>query len=118
MGSIPNEFPVSLKPWPSTKGKDASSLADSIRRINIERGGFINISEESLRQEIADAEAGNEGEENGSSGEEEAEEEPDRPKELMNAKREMLMQIEYVLYHFTESADTNLVSGKLTTPLR
>jgi len=96
MASIPNDFPASLKPWPSTTGKDSSALADTIRRINIERGGFINISEDGLSQEIAEAEAGNEGEENGSSEEEEAEEEPDRLKELMNAKGEMLMQIEYV----------------------
>jgi mediator of RNA polymerase II transcription subunit 17 len=96
MASIPNEFPVSLKSWPSTKTKDSSALADSIRRINIERGGFINISEDGLYQEIAEAKAGNEAEENGSSEEEEAEEEPDRLKELMNAKGEMLMQIEYV----------------------
>jgi mediator of RNA polymerase II transcription subunit 17 len=98
MASIPNEFPLSLKSWPSTKAKDSSALADSIRRINIERGGFINISEDGLYQEIAEAKAGNEAEENGSSEEEEedAEEEPDRLKELMNAKGEMLMQIEYV----------------------
>jgi mediator of RNA polymerase II transcription subunit 17, fungi type len=93
MGSLPNGFPVSLKSWPS-KPNDATALPTLIQRINLERGGFVNISEESLQQEIAQAEAGDSGECNGSSDEEEAEE-PDRAKELMAAREEMVGQIEY-----------------------
>ena len=97
MSSIPNDFPISLKSWPSSNSNEPSSLATLIQRINVERGGFRDISEDSLRQEIAEAEAeSSPGEEDGSSGEEDEEEEPDRMKELMTAKEEMLLQLEYV----------------------
>lgn len=98
MASIPNEFPISLKSWPSSNNNDSTSLPGLIQRVNFERGGFRDISEESLRQEIAEAEAeSSNGEEDGSSEEGEREEEPDRMKELMTARDEMLVQLEYVL---------------------
>jgi len=92
MGSLPDDFAVSLKARPSSKTNP--NLPSLIERINIERGGFQNITEESLRQEIAEAELDNEdGDENGTSDEEE--EEPDRMKELMTSREEILGQIEY-----------------------
>jgi mediator of RNA polymerase II transcription subunit 17, fungi type len=98
MSSIPNNFPISLRSWPSSNSNNPNSLPSLIQRINFERGGFRDISEESLRQEIAAAEAeSSPGEEDGSSEEEDGEEEPDRMKELMTAREEMLVQLEYVL---------------------
>jgi mediator of RNA polymerase II transcription subunit 17 len=92
MGSLPTDFPISLKARPSSK--TTTTLPSLIGRINIERGGFLNITEESLRQEIAEAELDNEnGDENGTSDEDE--EEPDRVKELMTSREEILGQIEY-----------------------
>ena len=92
MGSLPSDFAISLKARPSSKTN--TNLPGLIERINIERGGFQNITEDSLRQEIAEAELGNEdGDENSTSDEEE--EEPDRMKELMTSREAMLGQIEY-----------------------
>ena len=91
MDSLPADFAVSLKARPSSKTN--TNLPNLIERINLERGGFQNITEESLRQEIADAELDNEdGDENGTSDDEE--EEPDRMKELMTSREEILGQIE------------------------
>lgn len=93
MGSLPSDFSISLKARPSSKA--SANLPTLIERINIERGGFQSITEESLRQEIAQAEVDNEdGDENGSSDEEEEEEEPDRMKELMTSREDILGQIE------------------------
>jgi mediator of RNA polymerase II transcription subunit 17 len=98
MGSIPNDFPTSLRSWPASNTNDSTSLPNLIQRINLERCGFRHITEESLRQEIADAEAGaGSGEEDGSSDEEDEKEEPDRKKELETAKLEMQAQLKYVL---------------------
>lgn len=97
MGSIPNQFPISLRAWPSAQETKSSALPSLISRINFERGNFRNISEESLREEIRLAEAGaNGGEDNGSTQDEDGEEEPDRVKEVMEARDEILRQIEYV----------------------
>lgn len=90
MGSIP----ISLRSWPSNT-QDSSALPTLIQRINIERGGFLNITEESLRQEIAEQELNGQNEEEESSSEDE--EEPDKVKELMTARDELLKEIEYVL---------------------
>jgi mediator of RNA polymerase II transcription subunit 17, fungi type len=94
MGSLPSDFAISLKARPSSKTN--TNLPGLIERINLERGGFQNITEDSLRREIAEAELGNEdGDENGTSDEEE--EEPDRMKELMTSREAMLGQIEYAV---------------------
>jgi hypothetical protein len=94
MGSLPSDFAISLKARPSSKTN--ANLPSLIERINIERGGFQTITEESLRQEIAEAELENEdGDEDGTSDEEE--EEPDRMKELVTSREEILGQIEYAL---------------------
>lgn len=104
MSPLPNEVPISLKPKPLKPSEP--TLPTLIQRINLERGGFHNISEESLREEIAEAErtgsrdgnkgAADEDEEDEEEGGDEEEEEPDRMKELMKAREEILGQIEYV----------------------
>ncbi|ESZ89615.1 hypothetical protein SBOR_9999 [Sclerotinia borealis F-4128] len=96
MSSFPNGIPLSLRPAPkSTTG--SIPLPILIARINAERGGFRNLSEDSLRQEIAEAELGENDEENESFSEDgETEEEPaDRMKELLTARDEILGQIEH-----------------------
>lgn len=104
MGSIPNDFRISLQSWPSKHNDPNSSLPGLIQRINFERGSFREISEESLQQEIAEEEARKNGDDdNGTSEEEDEEEEkPDRLKELMKARDELIVQIEYVLFFATE----------------
>ncbi|PVH86231.1 hypothetical protein DL98DRAFT_650283 [Cadophora sp. DSE1049] len=89
MDTIPNEFPISLRSWPSSNSTDA--LPSIIQRINLERGGFQNITEESLREEIAREELNNG--DNGESSSED-EEEPDRAKELNAAREEFIREIE------------------------
>lgn len=96
MGSIPPEFPVSLRSWPAPETDSKSDLPELIRRINRERGGFREISEESLRQEIAEEEA-NAG---GDSSDEDEEEKLDRAKELTTAREEMFEQITSVITYF------------------
>lgn len=92
MESIPTEFPISLQSWPSKEKDPNTALPNLIKRINLERGGFRNLTEDGLRQEIAEAEA--EEEEEDTSSDEEEEEKPDQFKELMNARDEMLQQLE------------------------
>ena len=91
MGSLPSDFAISLRarPTPTANGNISSLLP----RINSERGGFQNITEESLREEIAEAELENEDGDEGTS--DDAKEEPDRVKELQKAREEILAQVEY-----------------------
>lgn len=96
MGSIPNQFPISLRAWPSSQA-NGSNLGNMIRRINLERGGFREISEESLRQEITEAEAEvatPAGQDEPSDEDDAEEDKPHRMKELMTARDELLGQIE------------------------
>ncbi|KAA8568905.1 hypothetical protein EYC84_007882 [Monilinia fructicola] len=95
MSSLPSGIPLSLRPAPTNTSNSSIPLPQLIARINAERGGFRNLSEDSLRQEIAEAELGGDEEENESSSEEEVEEEPDRMKELLTARDEILGQIEH-----------------------
>lgn len=92
MASIPNGFPISLRSWP-TKSADATDLPTLFQRIQTERGGFLDISEESLREEIAK-------EESGQLVEVESESEEDRNAEDLKARaaarQELLQQITYV----------------------
>jgi len=92
MASLSPEFKLSLGAARPTNSEPISSI---IQRINTERGGFLGITEDSLLQEIAEAEAGDDGDESTSS--EEEEEEPDKLKELMAAREEIKGQIEYDL---------------------
>lgn len=89
MDTMPNDFPISLRSWPSANSHDA--LPSIIQRINLERGGFQNITEESLREEIA-REAMSNGDNGESSSEDE--EEPDKAKELNTAREELIGEIE------------------------
>ncbi|PQE28471.1 hypothetical protein CJF30_00008188 [Rutstroemia sp. NJR-2017a BBW] len=95
---LSNGLPISLRPAPKPTN-NAIPLPLLISRINAERGSFRNLSEDSLRQEIAEAEAGGNKEEDESSSdgedEEEEKEEPDRMKELLTAREEILGQIEH-----------------------
>ena len=110
MGSLPSDFAISLKARPSSKTN--ANLPSLIERINIERGGFQTITEESLRQEIAEAESDNEdGDEDDTSDEEE--EELDRMKELMTSREEMLGQIEYTSPSPTGRSAPNRISEQL-----
>jgi len=93
MGSIPPDFPVSLKSWPPANSSTA--LPTIVGRINHERmeqGGFRALTEEGLRQEIAEEEL----EQDDESDEEQEPDPADRIRELHVAKGEMLQHIGYV----------------------
>lgn len=99
MGSIPSDFPISLRAAaPSKAATEASALPTLIQRINFERGSFRDISEESLRQEIIEAEAGTSTDAgDGTIDVDEGDEDkPGRLKEIANTREEILGQIEYV----------------------
>jgi mediator of RNA polymerase II transcription subunit 17 len=110
MGSLPSDFAFSLKARPSSKIN--ANLPSLIERINIERGGFQTITEESLRKEIAEEKLDNENEDELETGDEE-EEEPDRMKELVTSREEILGQIEYTNPFPTEILAPNRLSGQL-----
>ena len=100
MGSIPPNFPISLQSWPSQESSSSSSAAlpTLLQRINFERfdkGGFRDLTEESLRQEIATAEAE---QEDGSSDDEGEEEASDQLKELYATREELLNYLAYALH--------------------
>lgn len=99
MGAIPDQFPISLRAWPS-KDDSATALSSLITRINSERGNFRNVTEDSLEEEIRLLEAGKDAEkvEEGSDDDEVDEDEPDRLKELATAREEILSQLEYVTF--------------------
>jgi mediator of RNA polymerase II transcription subunit 17 len=94
MGSMPEDFPISLQSWPSKNNDPATALPTFFQRIYVERGGLRNITEQSLRQEIAHEEAAAAAGGNGAVEEEQAEEKPDRMKELMTARADMLDHIQ------------------------
>jgi mediator of RNA polymerase II transcription subunit 17 len=94
MGSIPGQFPISLRAWPS-KDEKAVPLSSLISRINNERGSFREITEEDLSEELKKDEAGLDSSKDDDESEvEDVEEEPDRSKELMKARGEILGQLE------------------------
>jgi mediator of RNA polymerase II transcription subunit 17, fungi type len=94
MGSIPGQFPISLRAWPS-KDEKAVPLSSLISRINNERGSFREITEEDLTEELKKDEAGLDSSKDDDESEvEDVEEEPDRSKELMKARGEILGQLE------------------------
>jgi mediator of RNA polymerase II transcription subunit 17 len=94
MSTTMNSFPVSLRSWPSSKNSDAASLSTLFQRINGERGGIQGLTEESLRQEIAAEAETKMDEDDTSENEDEDEEQPDKLRELMEAKGEMLGLLE------------------------
>jgi hypothetical protein len=95
MSAAPNPFPISLRSWPSSKNSEATSLSTLFPRINGERGGIQGLTEESLRQEILAEQEITKMDEEGTS-EEEGEDEdiPDKLKEVMEAKAELLGLLE------------------------
>ena len=94
MGSIPGQFPISLRAWPS-KNDNAVPLSSLISRINDERVSFREVTEEGLIEELKKEELGlNPSKDDNESEVEDVEEEPDRSKELMKARGEILGQLE------------------------
>ncbi|KAI1408218.1 subunit 17 of mediator complex-domain-containing protein [Hypoxylon sp. FL1857] len=87
--------PFSLRPWP-IGDKQPKNLGEFIARVNAERGGFRNLTEAKLREEIAAQENGHiETDEVSESSEEEGEEaDPDKAKNVMAAREEFLKNIE------------------------
>jgi hypothetical protein len=86
-------IPFGLRPWPQGDRKP-KNLAEFISRINIERKGFRNVTEESLRAEIA----AQQGEETGKDAEdEEANEDEDEEKDIRVVRDQMLRDAEFVL---------------------
>lgn len=94
MNPIPDQFPISLRAWPSKDDK-ATALASLITRINAERGNFRNVTEDTLEEEIRQTEAGKDSGDETSEGDDD-ELEPDRLKELATAREEIIVQLEYV----------------------
>jgi mediator of RNA polymerase II transcription subunit 17, fungi type len=94
MSSIPGQFPISLRAWPS-KDEKAVPLSSLISRINNERGSFREITEEDLTEELKKDEAGLDSSKDDDESEvEDVEEEADRSKELIKARGEILGQLE------------------------
>ncbi|KAI1379973.1 subunit 17 of mediator complex-domain-containing protein, partial [Hypoxylon crocopeplum] len=86
--------PFSLRPWP-IGDKKPKNLGEFIARINIERGGFRNVTEAQLREEIAAQENGHAEVEGSSDSEDEEEEaDTDKSKNVMVARDEFLRNIE------------------------
>ena len=97
MGAIPREFPISLWSWPTKNNDLTNALPTLIQRINAERGGFRNLREDTLLQEISEAEAAASADKgDGSSDGEDEEVKPDRLQEVLKARGEMMAFLEYV----------------------
>jgi len=95
MDSIPDQFALSLRTWPSNDN-DASALRSQISRIHAQRGNFRNISEEILEKEINTAETDSTTKEDEPSSDDEEEEKPDPAKDLNAAKEQMIQQVGWV----------------------
>jgi mediator of RNA polymerase II transcription subunit 17, fungi type len=94
MGSLTGQFPISIRAWPP-KDDNAVPLSSLISRINNERGGFREVSEESLIEELKRDEAGLDlSKDDQESEDEDAEEVSDQLKDLMKARGEILGQLE------------------------
>lgn len=95
MESIPAQFPISLRAWPSKDGKTVA-LQSLISRINNQRGSFRSVTEEALEEELSKGEE----ESNISNSNDKTEEndkeddERDRLKEISTAREEVLGQLE------------------------
>ncbi|KAK5635743.1 hypothetical protein RRF57_011455 [Xylaria bambusicola] len=92
-----NQTPFSLRPWP-TGDKKPQNLAEFIARVNAQPGGFRNLNEAELRQEIQAKEQGTleDGGIEGSDEEEDDEEEAEeaKGKTALVAREEFLRNIE------------------------
>lgn len=84
----------SLRPWP-VGDKKPKTLAEFIARVNARPGGFRNLSEAKLREQIAAQENGRmEVDEPSDSDPEDEEATVDKPKDAMVAREEFLRNIE------------------------
>lgn len=100
--SIPNGVALSLRPAPATKAPN--NLGFLLSRIAAERGGFHNVTEESLRAEIAEEEAkaaaiDDRAQHESSSDDDEEEEKLDPEREGHIKREEILMQAVYAAVH-------------------
>ncbi|KAI1772702.1 subunit 17 of mediator complex-domain-containing protein [Hypoxylon cercidicola] len=92
--TTPNVSPFSLRPWP-IGDKKPKNLGEFIARVNAERGGFRNVTEAQLREEIAAQEDGRVEIERSSDEEEEEEEtDADKTKNIVEARDEVLRNLE------------------------
>ncbi|KAI1460118.1 subunit 17 of mediator complex-domain-containing protein [Annulohypoxylon moriforme] len=86
--------PFSLRPWP-TGDKKPKNLSEFITRVNGERGGFRNLTEAQLREEITTQEDGQIEVDRSSDGEEEEETDVDKLNNVMVAREEFLKNLEF-----------------------
>lgn len=91
--TTPNTTPFSLRPWP-IGDKKPKTLGEFISRVNIERGGFRNVTEAQLREEIAAQEEGRVEVEESSGSDQEEEAEADKPNDVIAAREEFAKSIE------------------------
>lgn len=95
MESIPGQFPISLRAWPSKDDKRVA-LPSLISRIEKQRGSFRSVTEEALEEELK----GGEEQVNISNGydrieeDDDEDEETNRVKEVSTAREEILGQLE------------------------
>lgn len=112
MAALPSQFPISLRSWPSANSDD--ELPSIISRINSERGGFLNITEESLRHEIEEELNNNAG----SSSSSEDEEEPGTVKKVTAARDQLILDLEYVQHAVTPLTDKQSADEGPDTPIK
>lgn len=117
MPPLPTQFPISLRSWPASDSDSHKALPFLIQRINSEHGGFLDLDEDELREQIAREEAGASSANDDAASPEEGDEKPDRMKELMTAREEMLAQIEYafIVFPLILCSVTNTNLGKRTS---
>lgn len=82
---------LSLRSWP-TEDPSSQSLPSKIARINVQKGSFRNITEESLQEEIRALEAGETGIEDGEDNDA-ARDAKGRREEIVAAREEIIKQV-------------------------
>jgi mediator of RNA polymerase II transcription subunit 17 len=92
-----NQSPFSLRPWP-TGDKKPKTLAEFITRVNEQPGGFRNLNEAQLRQEIQAKQQGrvDDGSSEDDDEDDDDEIEDDKTKTAIVAREEFLKNIESV----------------------
>lgn len=91
--------PLSLRPFPVADSKP-KNIADFISRVNLQPGGFRDLSEEKLREQIRarDVDGDEPAEQDVDMSDGEDDDEP-AAKDANAARMEVLKNIEYVAYH-------------------
>ena len=109
MSSGPHK-PFSLRPWPHGDRKP-KNLGEFIARVNAERGGFRTVTEESLRKEIEAQENGvgetNAADEMEVDSEEEGDSTHVKIEDIIEARNEVIKDVEYVNGCFSRVWDTD-----------